>query len=120
MADLILLLEVSSLKSDKGKKLNAWPNDWKCSHDLPNLSDQIVDGVPGHRAVSDEAPPTHQVGRFDIGVDVQVVRGGNFRIPEGWSNETNTEFRSVWGGGWRRCGCGKVVEKANGKLLDVQ
>lgn len=52
--DLILLLDVSSLKvgEDEDKKVqlggtmgDAWPS--------PNFSDQIVDGVPGNRTVSD-------------------------------------------------------------------
>lgn len=100
MEDLILLLEVSSLKthkSGKGETVAAWPDNCKCSHDSPNLSDQIVDGVPSDRPVSDRSPPTHQVCGFDVGVGMEVVRNWYFRISERRSDETDAVLCRVCG-----------------------
>ena len=66
---------------------------------LPDFSDEVVDGVPGDRAISDGAPPTHQIGWFNISVGVEVIRDGYFCIPEGRGDETDAKLGGV------RCFC---------------
>lgn len=69
---------------------------------LPDFSDEVVNGVPGDRAIRDGAPPAHQVGWFHISVGMEVIRDGYFCIPEGRGNETDAKLGCV-----RWCGCGK-------------
>jgi len=75
---------------------------WGNLEDLPDFSDEVVNGVPGDGAISDGTPPAHQVGWFHISVGMEVIRDGYFCIAEGRGDETDTKFGSV-----RRCGYGK-------------
>jgi len=59
---------------------------------VPDLSYQIINGVPSQGPVSDTSPPAHEVGRSNVCVGVKVVRDGNLIVFEGWSDETYAEL----------------------------
>ena len=57
----------------------------------PNLGDEVIDVVPGDRAVCDAPPPAHAVRREDVRVCVEVVGDGDFGILEWRGDETDAE-----------------------------
>lgn len=57
----------------------------------PNLSNEIVNGVPGESAESDAAPPAHAVRGKDICVCMKMVCNRDLAISERSSDEANAE-----------------------------
>lgn len=60
-------------------------------HNSPNLSDEIVNRVPRHRAVSYTPPPPHQVCRHDICMCMEMVRHRDLVVLEGRGYEPYPE-----------------------------
>lgn len=55
---------------DKGVKVK--------QNNVPNLRNQVVNGVPGEWTKTNRSPPTHSVGGKDVGVSVKVVCDWDF------------------------------------------
>ena len=59
---------------------------------VPDLSYQIINGVPSQGSISDTSPPAHEIRWSNVCVGVKVVCNRNLVVFEGRSDETYAEL----------------------------